>query len=141
MTWFQKEVRLSPRGQGVYLVTDELLSQVPELSQFKIGMANFFVKHTSAGITLNENYDPDVRTDMSNAFAKIAPESEEYLHNDEGPDDMPAHIRAALVGVSVDVPIRNGRLCTGTWQGIYLCEFRKYRHTRTIVVTLNGDKN
>lgn len=121
-------------------MTDEIVDQIPELRQFKVGMANFFVKHTSAGITVNENYDPDVRTDMHNAFAKIAPEGAHYLHNDEGPDDMPAHIRAAVVGVSTDIPIRNGRLCMGTWQGIYLCEFRKYKHTRTIVVTLNGEK-
>ena len=123
----------------MYLVTDEILAQLPELKKVKIGLVNLFVKHTSAGITLNENYDPDVREDMGNALARMAPESDVYLHNDEGPDDMPAHIRAVLVGVSVNVPIRNGHLNVGTWQGIYLCEFRKYRHARTIVATIQGE--
>lgn len=137
--WYQKEIRLSPRSQGMYLIDDEIVKELPELKKLKIGLLHLFVKHTSAGITLNENYDPDVRTDMANALAKIVPEGPHYLHNDEGPDDMPSHIRTALVGCEVTVPISNGSLRTGTWQGIYLCEFRRYRHARTIVATIQGE--
>lgn len=137
--WFQKEIRLDPRGQGVYLIESEILSKLPELKQVKTGILHLFVKHTSASITLNENYDPDVRTDLHVAFNKLVPEHGNYLHDDEGPDDMPAHIKTVLAGNSVTVPITNGKLNVGTWQGIYLCEFRKYRHTRTVVATINGE--
>lgn len=140
MSWFQKDIKLKPRSQGCYLIDDEILSNLPELRDYKIGMLNLFMQHTSAGLILNENYDPDVRTDMKNALARIAPEGENYLHNDEGSDDMPAHVRSAVVGVSVNIPVKDGHLRTGTWQGIYLAEFRNYRHTRTVVATINGEK-
>lgn len=139
MAWFQKTITLSPRSQGVYLIDDEIIAQLPEIRKYKVGLLHLFVKHTSAGITLNENYDPDVRTDMNKSLSRMVPEGNMYLHDDEGPDDMPSHIKTALVGCQQTVPISNGRLNTGTWQGIYLCEFRRYRHSRSIVCTLQGE--
>lgn len=140
MTWTQKTITLPPKTKGSYLVTDEIVSQVPEIKNYKVGMANFFMQHTSAALTLNENWDTDVRADMTDALAQIAPESDVYRHSCEGPDDMPAHIRSSLVGVSINVPIKDGYLATGTWQGIWYLEFRKMRHTRKVVVTLQGEE-
>ncbi|CAK9438652.1 uncharacterized protein LODBEIA_P28760 [Lodderomyces beijingensis] len=139
-SWDQVTFSLSPRSKGCYLITNEVLDKVPQIKQYEVGMLNLFLQHTSAGLTLNENCDPDVRADMNTSLDRVAPEGDFYIHADEGPDDMPGHVKSSVVGVSVDIPITNGRLNTGTWQGVYLCEFRTYRHTRRIVATLNGRK-
>lgn len=140
MSFDQTQFTLSPRTKGCYLITDEVLKNVPEIKQYKVGLLNLFIQHTSAGLTLNENFDSDVRADMDQALDKIAPEGSHYLHADEGPDDMPSHVKSSTVGVSVTIPISNGRLATGTWQGIWLCEFRRYQHRRKIVATIQGQK-
>lgn len=137
--WVTKDIRLSPRSEGIYLIENEIISALPEIKNVKVGLLHLFVKHTSAGICLNENYDPDVRVDMNNVFKKLVPENDTYLHADEGPDDMPSHVKTVLAGNEVTIPIKNGSLNVGTWQGIYLCEFRRYRHSRTIVATINGE--
>lgn len=139
-SWDQVKISLSPRSKGSYLITNEVLLKVPQIKDYKIGNLNLFLQHTSAGLTLNENCDPDVREDLTAAFDRIAPEGDFYIHADEGPDDMPGHVKASTMGVSLDIPISNGALATGTWQGIYLCEFRTYQHTRKIVATINGLK-
>ncbi|KAK9314455.1 hypothetical protein V1524DRAFT_381807 [Lipomyces starkeyi] len=140
MSWSQKTFSLQGRSRGCYLVTDEVVQSLPEIKDFKIGLLNLFMQHTSAALTLNENWDSDVRLDMTDALEKIAPESWNYRHDAEGSDDMPAHIRSSLIGASVSIPIKDGRLATGTWQGIWLCEFRRYRHSRHIVATIQGEK-
>jgi len=122
------------------LITDEVLKNVPEIKNYEIGILNLFLQHTSAGLTLNENCDPDVREDLTTSLDRIAPEGDFYIHDDEGPDDMPGHVKCTTVGVNLSIPISNGRLAMGTWQGIYLCEFRTYQHTRKIVATINGKK-
>ncbi|KAK9235439.1 hypothetical protein V1525DRAFT_410031 [Lipomyces kononenkoae] len=140
MSWSQKTFTLQSRSRGCYLITDEVVQSVPEIKEFKIGLLHLFMQHTSAALTLNENWDSDVRLDMTDALDKIAPESWNYRHDAEGSDDMPAHIRSSLIGASVSIPIRDGRLATGTWQGIWLCEFRRYRHSRHVVATIQGEK-
>ena len=138
--FFQKEISLKARSRGFHLVTSEIVSQIPELSKIKTGLAHIFIQHTSASLTLNENADPDVRVDMESHFNKLAPENAPYyVHTLEGSDDMPAHIKSSLLGASVTVPITNGRLNLGTWQGIYLCEHRNYGGSRRIVVTVMGE--
>ncbi len=137
--WLQKEIQLKRRARGFYLVTEEVLSQLTELQAIKIGMMNVFIKHTSASLTLNENADPTVLSDFESYFNKAVPEGEPYyLHTEEGSDDMPAHLKASLLGCSLNIPITNGRLNLGIWQGIYLCEHRNYAGSRDIVVTLQG---
>lgn len=140
MSWEQVKFTLSPRTKGSYLISDEVLAKVPQIRQYKVGVLHLFLQHTSAAITLNENCDPDVRVDMTSLWDRIVPEGDMYVHADEGPDDMPAHVKSSAVGVSLSIPITNGRLATGTWQGIYLLEFRRMRHTRRLVATLNGLK-
>merc|ERR1711939_116254 len=143
MSWFQKTFTLPARARGSYLVTDEVVSQLPELKDYKVGILHLFVQHTSCGLSLNENWDEDVRADMSDALDRIVPEDRKgnlYRHSCEGPDDMPAHIKSALVGASVTVPISNGRLATGTWQGIWHLEFRASKHSRKVVATIQGEK-
>ncbi|KAF4262822.1 hypothetical protein CNMCM8812_000305 [Aspergillus fumigatus] len=143
MSWFQKTFTLPPRSRGSYLITDEVLSQLPEIRNYKVGMLNLFVQHTSCALSLNENWDEDVRADMSDALDRIVPTDRKgnlYRHSAEGEDDMPAHIKSALVGASVNIPITNGRLATGTWQGIWYLEFRTSRHTRKVVATIQGEK-
>ncbi|ORY94466.1 hypothetical protein BCR43DRAFT_476205 [Syncephalastrum racemosum] len=140
MSWFQKQIRLTARGQGCHLVHSEIVNQVPEIKNYKVGMANIFLQHTSASLMLNENCDPDVRRDMDMGLDKIVPETLPYIHTDEGPDDMPGHLKSGIVGVSLNIPITNGQLNTGTWQGIYLCEHRTHGGARRIVVTLQGEK-
>ncbi len=131
----QTEFMLPAHKRGFHLITDVILRHLPDLPQ--TGMLFLFIKHTSAGLTINENADPSVRVDFESSFNKLAPENApHYTHNDEGPDDMPAHIKTALVGYSVSVPITDGRLNLGTWQGIYLCEFRNHARGRTIVATV-----
>ncbi|MBU1101383.1 MAG: secondary thiamine-phosphate synthase enzyme YjbQ [Bacteroidetes bacterium] len=138
--WIQKQISLNSYPRGFHLVTREIEAQVPELSKITMGLAHIFIQHTSASLTLNENADPDVRVDMESHFNKIAPEhAPYYVHTLEGSDDMPAHIKSSLLGASVTVPITNGRLNLGTWQGIYLCEHRNRGGSRRIVVTLQGE--
>lgn len=138
--WQQKTVLLSPKSRGFHLVTDELTDQIPELASFRVGVAHFFIKHTSASLSINENADYTVRTDMEAHINKMVPENAPYYrHTLEGADDMPAHIKCSLIGSSISIPISEGRLCMGTWQGIYLGEHRDYGGSRQIVVTLQGE--
>lgn len=141
MVWFQKEIRLTAKPRGFHLITQEILQQLPEISAFKIGIAHLFLMHTSAALTINENADPDVRQDMESHFNKFVPErAPYYLHTLEGADDMPAHIKSSTIGCSLSIPICEGKLKTGTWQGIYLCEHRNRGGGRKLTVTLNGQK-
>ena len=138
--WFQKEITLKPRSRGFHIITSEIESRVPELSKIKIGTANIFIKHTSASLTLNENVSPDVRSDMESHFNRMVPEDAPYFeHTYEGSDDMPAHIKSSLFGPSLTIPVTNGRLNMGTWQGIYLCEHRNHGGSRRLVVTITGE--
>jgi secondary thiamine-phosphate synthase enzyme len=140
MKFYQKELRLSPYPRGFHLVTDRIADAIPELHQIRIGMLQVFIKHTSAGLTLNENADAAVRIDFESHFNKMVPENAPYyLHNDEGPDDMPAHIKASLLGASIQIPITKGRLNLGLWQGIYLCEHRDRASGRDLVLTAFGE--
>ncbi len=141
MAWTQSEIRLSPKPRGFHLVTREIVDQLPELRAYAVGMAQVFIMHTSASLTLNENASPDVREDMEAYFNRLVPENEPcFKHTMEGPDDMPAHIKAAMLGSSLMVPITNGHFNLGTWQGIYLCEHRDYGGARRLVVTITGEK-
>lgn len=137
-SWLQTSISLRERPRGFHLVTDEITSQVPGLIKFKAGMMHVFIQHTSASLTINENADPDVRRDMEMAANRIVPETFPYVHTIEGPDDMPAHVKASLMGSSVSIPIGNGQLLLGTWQGIYLCEHRDRGGRRNVVVTVWG---
>lgn len=136
----QKEITLRERSRGFHLITNEILEQVAELKQVKKGLMHVFIKHTSASLTINENADPDVRTDMESHFNELVPENAHYyLHTAEGSDDMTSHIKSSILGASVSVPIKNGSLNVGTWQGIYLCEHRNHGGRRKIVVTIIGE--
>ena len=140
MPWIQKEFSLGARKRGFHLVTTEIASKLPELTTVRRGVLHLFIKHTSASLTLNENADPSVRADMERQFNVIAPEGATYYtHDTEGSDDMPAHIKSSLLGASVTIPITDGRLNLGTWQGIYLCEHRDYGGSRSVVATLFGE--
>ncbi|WP_456425453.1 secondary thiamine-phosphate synthase enzyme YjbQ [Rhodocaloribacter sp.] len=140
MAWIQREIILAPRPRGFHLITREVLDQAPEVSRFAVGLAHLFLQHTSASLALNENADPDVRRDMEAYFDRAVPENAPYFrHTLEGPDDMPAHIKAVLLGSSLSLPIRRGRLHLGTWQGIYLCEHRNHGGPRRLVLTLHGE--
>ena len=139
MDWYQREIVLSPRPRGFHLITREVVGQMPEIGRFAVGLAHLFIRHTSASLALNENADPTVRADMEAHFNRLAPENAPYYrHTSEGPDDMPAHLKAVLLGSSLTIPIRDGRLALGTWQGIYLCEHRDDGGLRRLVVTLTG---
>ncbi len=138
--WLQKNLTLKSKPRGFHLVTDEILSQVPEVRHIKIGMANFFLQHTSAALTINENADRSVRQDFESYFNLAVPENAPYfIHTTEGADDMPAHLKSSLLGVSLNIPVQAGKLALGTWQGIYLCEHRDYGGARKLLVTLNGE--
>lgn len=138
--WIQKEIKLKSRARGFHLITDEILSQLTELSEVSVGILNIFIKHTSASLTINENADPTVRQDFESYFNKFVPEDEPYYrHLDEGSDDLPSHIKSSILGSNHSIPITNGRLNMGTWQGIYLCEHRNHGGSRTIVLTINGE--
>jgi secondary thiamine-phosphate synthase enzyme len=139
MAWIQRTISLARRSRGFHLITDEVTRGLPELASVKAGLLHVFIQHTSASLTINENADADVRTDLEMALNKIAPENLPYVHTIEGPDDMPAHVKASLMGSSVSIPISNGRLALGTWQGIYLCEHRNQASQRTLVLTLWGE--
>jgi secondary thiamine-phosphate synthase enzyme len=140
--WIQRDLRLEPRPRGFHLVTSEVLAAVPELSEVTVGLANVFMQHTSASLTINENASPDVRRDFRSWFDHAVPEDAPYwTHTLEGADDMPAHVKSSLTGNSLTMPIREGELALGTWQGIYLCEHRDHGGARTVVVTLWGESD
>ncbi|HLF32867.1 MAG TPA: secondary thiamine-phosphate synthase enzyme YjbQ [Cyclobacteriaceae bacterium] len=139
MKFYQKEINLERYKRGYHLITHIIINSFPELTKIDTGMLHVFIKHTSAGLTINENADPSVRADFQSYFDKIVPENEpDFIHNDEGADDMPAHIKSSLIGSQVSIPITKGRLNLGTWQGIYLCEFRNYGGNRRLVLTAYG---
>ncbi|KAG9522956.1 UPF0047 domain protein, partial [Aureobasidium melanogenum] len=143
MSWTQKQFTLPAKSRGSYLITDTVLEKVPEIKDYKVGILQLFVQHTSCALSLNENWDEDVRDDMSDALDRIAPEDRKgnlYRHSAEGLDDMPAHIKSALIGASVSIPITNGKLNTGTWQGVWFLEFRASKHQRKVVATIQGEK-
>jgi secondary thiamine-phosphate synthase enzyme len=138
--WIQSEITLRPRPRGFHLVTDEVLQGVPELGSLRVGIALVFMRHTSASLTLNENASPDVRRDFAAWFDRAVPDGADYFtHTLEGDDDMPAHIKASLTEASLVLPVREGRLALGTWQGIYLCEHRDRGGARTLIVTAFGE--
>lgn len=138
--WIQKKIILNARPRGFHLITQALIQELPELRQYKIGIAHFFIQHTSASLTINENADPTVRSDFENFFNKNVKEEEDYyLHTYEGSDDMPAHIKSSLLGQSATIPISQGELNMGIWQGIYLGEHRNNGGRRTIIATLQGE--
>ena len=139
MSWIQRELSLPPFRRGFHLVTDAVEEALPELRQFKVGLLHVFIKHTSASVSINENADPDVPRDLELAFNQIAREDFPYRHTIEGPDDMPAHVKASMIGSSVTIPVRNGALVLGTWQGLYLCEHRNHGGSRQLVLTLQGE--
>jgi len=139
MNVFQKEIRLRAYSRGFHLITDEVLQAIPEIEKIKMGQLQVFIKHTSASLTINENADCTVRLDFESHFNKMVPEEAPYYkHTYEGPDDMPAHIKASLLGASVQVPITNGKLNLGIWQGIYLCEHRNHAGGRSLVLSAFG---
>ncbi len=138
--WLQKEITLREREKGFHLITDEILLSIPELKNIKVGLLNLFLKHTSASLSINENADPEVRSDMKKYFDDIIPENKKYFeHISEGADDMPAHIKTSLLGNSLTIPITDGRLNLGTWQGIYLCEHRNHTKSRKLFITITGE--
>jgi secondary thiamine-phosphate synthase enzyme len=138
--WVQREITLRPRRRGFHLVTREVLEALPELSRVRAGLLHVFIRHTSASLTLNENASPDVRDDFESHFNASVPEDAPYwTHTIEGADDMPAHIKASILGPSVTIPVASGRLATGTWQGIYLCEHREHGGARSLILTLSGE--
>ena len=140
MKIYQQPLQLRARTRGFHLVTSEILQAFPQLTQMRTGMCQVFIQHTSASLTINENADPTVRKDFEMFFNKAVPENDpDYQHDDEGSDDMPAHLKASLMGSSVMIPIRNGKLCLGIWQGVYLCEHRNYGGARSFVVTAWGE--
>ncbi|WP_298319828.1 secondary thiamine-phosphate synthase enzyme YjbQ [uncultured Aquimarina sp.] len=139
MKFFQKEIILKPYSRGFHLITDQVLSEIPEVSKIETGQLQVFIKHTSASLTINENADPTVRKDFESHMNIMVPENAPYyIHTYEGPDDMPAHIKASLMGASIQIPITNGILNLGIWQGIYLCEHRNYGGSRKLVLTAFG---
>ncbi|MEX9214507.1 secondary thiamine-phosphate synthase enzyme YjbQ [Providencia rettgeri] len=138
--WWQKEIQLSAKARGFHLVTEEIFKQLPELSLINVGLANIFIQHTSASLTINENADYTVREDFESFFNQAVPENEPYYKHDyEGSDDMPAHLKSSLLGASLTIPITKGRLNLGRWQGIYLCEHRNYGGKRRLIITLQGE--
>ncbi len=140
MKIWQEHIRLQQRKRGFHLITSEIEQSVPEITQLTTGMCQVFIQHTSASLSINENADPTVRKDFEYFFNKTVPEDDpNYIHNYEGADDMPAHLKAAILGSSVLIPIHNGRLGLGTWQGIYLCEHRNHGGARHIIVTVWGE--
>lgn len=139
MKFFQEQIKLKPVARGFHLITHEVLQALPQIRELNIGKLHVFIKHTSASLTINENADYTVRTDFESHFNNMVPENAPYYrHTYEGPDDMPAHIKASLLGASVEIPITNGELNLGIWQGIYLCEHRDYGGSRSLVLTVFG---
>ncbi|PWG78500.1 secondary thiamine-phosphate synthase enzyme YjbQ [Pararcticibacter amylolyticus] len=140
MKLYQKNIQLKERSRGFHLITREIMQALPQIAELETGICQVFIQHTSASLSINENADPTVRADFEMYFNKAVPENDPgYLHDYEGSDDMPAHLKAALLGSSVTIPVTNGRLALGTWQGIYLCEHRNYGGSRSIVITAWGN--
>ncbi|MDH7914424.1 secondary thiamine-phosphate synthase enzyme YjbQ [Winogradskyella sp. SYSU M77433] len=140
MNYFQKEIKLKSHNRGYHLITTEILNSIPEIKEINIGMLHVFIKHTSTSLTINENADPTVRMDFESHINKMVPENQSYYkHTYEGADDMPAHIKASLMGASVQIPITNGKLNLGIWQGVYLCEHRNFASGRDLVITAFGN--
>ena len=140
MKWIQRSIALDPKPRGFHLVTDEVLDAVPEIQDVQVGLLHVFIQHTSASLTINENAAPAVRGDMERHFNEMVPENQPYYeHTVEGPDDMPAHIKASMLDTSLSIPIQNGRLAFGTWQGIYLNEHRDNGGARSLLVTIYGE--
>jgi secondary thiamine-phosphate synthase enzyme len=140
MAWIQHIIRLKPRGRGFHVITDEVVAQLPELSNIDTGLLHLFIQHTSASLAINENISPEVRRDLERHLRELVPDGpHHYEHTLEGTDDMPAHIKASLLGSSVTIPIGHGALLLGTWQGIYLGEHRDKGGVRTIVATISGE--
>jgi secondary thiamine-phosphate synthase enzyme len=137
--WAQREITLRPRPRGFHLVTREVLEALPELGEVTVGLLHLHLRHTSASLTLNENASPDVRRDFETWFSDAVPERFAWTHTLEGPDDMPAHVKASLLGPSLSLPVARGRLARGTWQGVYLCEHRDAGGPRSLVATLQGE--
>jgi len=138
--WFQREITLKSHRRGYHLITDEVIAKLPQLRDIKVGLLHVFIQHTSASLAINENADPTVRGDMERHFNVLVPEGAPYFeHTFEGADDMPAHIKSTLIGSSQSIPITNGRLNLGLWQGLYLCEHRDHAAARTIIATLQGE--
>jgi secondary thiamine-phosphate synthase enzyme len=141
MTVIQHAVELPARSRGFHLITSDVIRALPELPQFGTGLLHVFIQHTSASLSINENADPDVPADLESSLSAIVPEDFPYRHTCEGPDDMPAHVKASLMGSSLTIPVSHGRLCLGTWQGIYLCEHRRRGGPRRLMLTLWGEVN
>ncbi len=139
--WIQKRITLPSFARGFHLITSEIIRSIPELSEFSVGWLHIFIQHTSASLSINENADPDVRVDMETAMNEICPESMPFVHTCEGPDDMPAHVKSSLIGSGLTVPISDGQLALGTWQGIYLCEHRNRASGRSLVLTVFGQEH
>jgi secondary thiamine-phosphate synthase enzyme len=139
VSWQQRDLTLKPRRRGLHIITDEVVSALAEMKPVRVGLLHVFIQHTSASLTINENADSDVLRDLEASLNHLAPEDFPYQHTIEGPDDMPAHVKASLMGSSVTIPIRDGRLVLGTWQGIYLCEHRNRAAARRLTLTLNGE--
>jgi secondary thiamine-phosphate synthase enzyme len=139
MKTLQRHLELSPYPRGCHLITEKVVAALPELREYRVGLLHVFIQHTSASLTINENADRDVRVDLESALNHLAPEDFPYVHTLEGPDDMPAHVKASLMGASLSIPIGSGQLLLGTWQGIYLCEHRNRGGSRSLVLTLFGE--
>lgn len=139
MSWYQEAFELPAKPRGFHLVTTDILAKLPQVGSVRIGLLHLFLQHTSASLSINENADADVPRDLETSFSAIAPEDFPYRHTCEGPDDMPAHVKASLLGASLTIPIREGRLALGTWQGIYLCEHRNRGGRRRLVATIWGE--
>ena len=138
--WMQKNINIESRSRGFHIITEQVIDQIPEIKSINIGILHLFIKHTSASLTINENADKTVRNDFEKHFNELVPENQSYYqHTYEGPDDMPAHLKASILGSSLSVPISNGHLNLGTWQGIYLCEHRNNTFQRKMVVTIQGE--
>jgi secondary thiamine-phosphate synthase enzyme len=139
--WMQQQIDLRPKNRGFHLITTELVSQLTDIKKIRCGLAHLFIQHTSASLLINENADPTVREDLENYFNHCVPENEPYFkHTFEGADDMPAHIKAVMLGSSVSIPITNGRLALGIWQGVYLGEHRNHAGKRSIIASLQGEE-
>ena len=138
--WIQKEITIDPKPRGFHLITDEVIIGCPDMQKIEVGIMQVFIKHTSASLTINEDADPTVRADFESHFNQMVPENAPYYqHTFEGSDDMPAHLKSSILGSSVNIPISNGKLNLGTWQGIYLCEHRNHGGSRRLVVTVQGE--
>jgi secondary thiamine-phosphate synthase enzyme len=140
VAWIQREIQLPSFPKGCHPISQHILKALPELAKISIGLLHIFIKHTSASLTINENADPDVLVDLDRVLDTLATEDFPYRHREEGPDDMPAHVKASLFGCSLSVPIHDGRLSLGTWQGICLCEHRRHAAGRRIVLTIQGEE-